>query len=151
MKIGEYIRRYRESAGMSQREFAKVCDLSNAYISMIEQGVDPKTGKEIIPKIESCHKLARAMGMTVENFYRLLNDKDATFSPEVIGNYHGYINRKSVEQEANMLTDYRNLNVKGKMLAAKYIKMLLEDYRKEDGIFEAIPSDFTGDSGDDNE
>ena len=37
MKIGEYIRQYREENKLSQREFAKMCGLSNAYISMLEK------------------------------------------------------------------------------------------------------------------
>jgi transcriptional regulator with XRE-family HTH domain len=39
MKIGEAIKQYREEHGLSQRTFARRCDLSNAQISWLEIGV----------------------------------------------------------------------------------------------------------------
>ena len=43
MTLGELIQEYRKEHGMSQRQFAIACQLSNGYISMLERGENPKT------------------------------------------------------------------------------------------------------------
>ena len=77
MKLGELIVQYRQEHGLSQREFARRCELSNSLISIIEKGVNPQTGKEMSPDLETYHRLAVAMGMSVQALFEKLGD-DAT-------------------------------------------------------------------------
>lgn len=51
MTIGECIKAYRDEKGLSQRRFAELCGLSNAYISILERNVNPKTGRSPAPTI----------------------------------------------------------------------------------------------------
>lgn len=51
MTLGEYILNYREKHDISQRQFARMTGLSNSYISMLEKGLNPSSGKPIIPTI----------------------------------------------------------------------------------------------------
>lgn len=72
MKIGEYIKDYRNRMGISQRKFAAQCDLSNAFISMLEKGENPKTKKPIELSIQKYKKIATATGITVDKLFEIL-------------------------------------------------------------------------------
>lgn len=73
MKIGEYINNYLLENQMSQRQFAKQCGLSNGYISMLINNVNPKTGKPMIPSISALLSIANGMGITLDE---LINNTD---------------------------------------------------------------------------
>ena len=79
MKLGEIIKNYRTENDISMREFAKKADMSNAYVSMLEKGVDGR-GKKIVPSIETINKVARACNMTFE---ALFNQLDGDFPVRV--------------------------------------------------------------------
>ena len=49
MTLKDLVIKYRTENGLSQRQFALQCGLSNGYISMIERGVNPSTGEKITP------------------------------------------------------------------------------------------------------
>ena len=74
MKLRELIIDYRKRMNISQREFSRRCDLSNSYISFLEKGINPKTGKPIVPTIEQYKKLADGMDISVNRLFELLDD-----------------------------------------------------------------------------
>ena len=75
MTIGEIIKQYRKEHGLSQRQFAHLCgDVSNGYISMIEQGKNPVNGKPIILSVEKVAMFARAMGMSMNQLCEMADD-----------------------------------------------------------------------------
>ena len=74
MKLGELIRDYRDKQDLSQRQFADKCDLSNGYISILEKGINPKTGKPVIPTIPQLKKLAAGMNITVMEMLEQVDD-----------------------------------------------------------------------------
>lgn len=74
MKLRELIIDYRNRMNISQREFSRRCDLSNSYISFLEKGINPKTGKPIVPTIEQYKKLADGMDISVNRLFELLDD-----------------------------------------------------------------------------
>lgn len=76
MKLSEYIKRYRNEHGLSQRQFASQCGLSNGFLSMIENESNPKTGEPITPSLASIKQLANGMGMTA---HQLLSEVDDLF------------------------------------------------------------------------
>ena len=76
MKLSDLIIEYRQRMNISQREFSRRCELSNTYISFIENEKNPKTGKPIIPTLEQYKKLAEGMGITVHQLFQQL-DQDA--------------------------------------------------------------------------
>ncbi len=65
--LGEFISEYRERNKLSIRDFAQRANLSNGYISMLENNRNPVNGKPLIPTIETYNKVARAMGMELDD------------------------------------------------------------------------------------
>ena len=65
MTLGDVIKRYRIDRGLSQRDFAKACELSTPYISQLENNKNPKTGEPPIPSLETFMKVADGMRMDV--------------------------------------------------------------------------------------
>ena len=74
MKLSELIIEYRTRMKISQREFSRKCDLSNTYISFIENEKNPKTGRPVVPTLEQYKKIANGMGITVQRLFELLDD-----------------------------------------------------------------------------
>ena len=74
MRLGELIHEYREAHDLSQRQFADMCKLSNGYVSMLERGVNPNTGKPITPTIPQLKKLADGMGTTIAEIIEKVDD-----------------------------------------------------------------------------
>lgn len=83
MLVGELISLYRKEHGMSQRQFAKKCgDVSNGYISMLENNFNPATGKGIAPTFEKLKSIAKGMDMEVDELFRLVDDMPIDISGE---------------------------------------------------------------------
>ena len=74
MKLGDIIIKYRQEHGMSQRQFAKDCGLSNGFIAMIEKGVNPKTGQPLTPAFDTMNKLATGMHLTLGQLLTQIGD-----------------------------------------------------------------------------
>ncbi len=92
MRLADIVKNYRRQKGLTQDELGKLAKCSKAYISMIENDKDSKTGRSVNPSITLLHNLANAMNMSTERFYRLL-DKDISIhlNPTSI-NTNKYIN-----------------------------------------------------------
>ena len=58
MTLKDLVIKYRADNGLSQRQFALQCGLSNGYISMLEKGINPSTGAKITPTLQALNKLA---------------------------------------------------------------------------------------------
>lgn len=82
MRIGLIIQNYRIKNKISMDIFAKKCDLSKAYIGMLEQGVHPKTKKPINPSVDTIKKVASGMGMDFDDLFRML-DEDITLDDDI--------------------------------------------------------------------
>lgn len=74
MKLGELIRDYRLSHDCSQRQLAIACGLSNGYISILEKGINPNTGKPVTPTIPQLKKLSSGIGMTLMELLDKVDD-----------------------------------------------------------------------------
>ena len=73
MTIGEYVKHYRKSQGLSMQAFGEKCNLSRAYISILEKGINPTTGKPFAPTIETLNKIAEVTGVTIDNLLPMLD------------------------------------------------------------------------------
>ena len=80
MKLGEVIKQYRLKNDLSQRQFAKMCGISNGYISMLEEGKHPKTGEAIVPSLAMFKKLSAAMGITVNELMSQADESDVALN-----------------------------------------------------------------------
>lgn len=105
MTIGEYVKRYRKSQGLSMQAFGDKCNLSRAYISILEKGINPTTGKAFAPTIETLSKIAEVTGVTID-----------TLLPMLDGNQLVTVNSPTAltQQEENHIKKYRQLNADGK-------------------------------------
>lgn len=82
MKLGELIKKFREENKMSLREFAKKAGLSHSYINNLENGIDPRSGKEVMPTIETLKKIAQAMNMELNDLLKQIGYIEAEKSRE---------------------------------------------------------------------
>ena len=80
MTIGEVIKEYREKNDISQRQFAKMCGVSNGYISMVERAHHPRTGEPITPSISALKSIASAMHLTLNELLILADDMQIDLS-----------------------------------------------------------------------
>ena len=80
MKLSELITRFREEHGISQRKMASMCNLSTGYISLIEKDRNPQTGKKMVPTITVLNKIARGMGMTLDDLLSMCDDMEVSLS-----------------------------------------------------------------------
>lgn len=73
MKIGEWLKAYREQHGLSMRAMADLCGFSKAYINILEKGVNPKTRKPISPTMQAFEKIARATKTDIDTLFKILD------------------------------------------------------------------------------
>lgn len=74
MTLGEVVVEYRKAHNISQRSFAKMCGMSNAYISMLENNRNAKTGLPIVPSLTAIKNVARAMGTPLNDVLEMMGD-----------------------------------------------------------------------------
>ena len=76
MTLKDLVIKYRADNGLSQRQFALQCGLSNGYISMLEKGINPSTGAKITPTLQALNKLAAGMHTTLNELFTLVDDME---------------------------------------------------------------------------
>ena len=96
MFLGEIIKKYREEHNLSLRAFASKCGLSYTYISMLEKNVDYRTGKPIAPTLESVKYISNAMGISIDNLLKILDDEQEFKMNEETPKYNSMIDKKQV-------------------------------------------------------
>lgn len=118
MTLGEYIKAYREEHGESQRSFAIRCGLSNTNISFLERGLNPNTGKPIAPDVLTLQKLAKAMGVSVQDIIASTDDFVIDLIPV-----------KTFDDDAEPILSAwtERLNDAGKEKLMDFVEMLLEN------------------------
>ena len=60
--FGDNLRKLRVGRGMTQIEFAEICDISRAYYGRIERGEHGAT-------IDMCFRIANALGMHISDLF----------------------------------------------------------------------------------
>lgn len=73
MKVGEWLKLYREQHDLSMQALADLCGFSKAYINVLEKGVNPKTGKPISPTMQTFEKIARGTKTDVDTLLKILD------------------------------------------------------------------------------
>lgn len=74
MKLGDYIRKYREEhGGMSYRAFAALVDLSPQYVANLERGRN-NDGKPLSPTMTTYAKIAKGTGVSEVDLLSMLDD-----------------------------------------------------------------------------
>ena len=96
MTLKDLVIKYRADNGLSQRQFALQCGLSNGYISMLEKGINPSTGAKITPTLQALNKLAAGMHTTLNELFTLVDDMDVDVKTPALSEEDGLA---SVEME----------------------------------------------------
>ena len=73
MKVGAWLKLYREQHNLSMQALADLCGFSKAYINVLEKGVNPKTGKPISPTMQTFEKIARGTKTDVDTLLKILD------------------------------------------------------------------------------
>jgi transcriptional regulator with XRE-family HTH domain len=120
MNIKEYVYNYRKEHSLSMQAFANMCGLSRAYISILEKGINPTTGKPFIPTIDTLKKIAEITGTDLDSLLKMLDD-----SQQGIANVPPIpILHLTVQEEAH-IKKYRQLNGNGKLVIDNLIDFML--------------------------
>ena len=118
MKLGDLIASYRTDHGLSQRQFANICGLSNGYISMLEKGRNPATNKPVTPTIPQLKKLANGMAMTLMDLLDQVDDMpidvNSVVSPVQLSVYEHGQSYDLSDEERELIRKYRCLDDRGK-------------------------------------
>lgn len=65
-KLGDYLKSKRLEKNLSLRDFAKEIGISHTYLSKLESGVDPRSGKPISPTLDTILQISKTLNVTVE-------------------------------------------------------------------------------------
>ena len=74
MTLGEAIKKYCDTHGLSIRKFALRTGLTHGYISMLVNGMNPKTKQPIVPTIETYAKISSAMDLPLRELFEIIDD-----------------------------------------------------------------------------
>lgn len=120
MTLGAIIKEYRENNLLSMKDFADKCNLSKGYISMLENGVNPRNKKPIAPTIPSLKKVALGLGMDIDTLMRILDGKQEISL--------GVEDNQNNESENNSLS----------LVLTETEKLIITEYRRADDITQAM-------------
>jgi transcriptional regulator with XRE-family HTH domain len=127
MTLGEYIKAYREEHDLSQRQFAIQCDLSNGYVSMLENGKNHHTGKPVVPTVMQLKKLADGMHITMQELMDAIDDMPVALEPFVSQMPTGLAGEHLDELEREIMTVVRTLSREQKTRALSYVRFLAQE------------------------
>lgn len=74
MTLRDLVKEYRADHGLSQRQFAVACGLSNGYVSMLEKNLNPNTGLPVTPSLPALKKIATGMGISLTDLFTRADD-----------------------------------------------------------------------------
>ncbi len=119
MELKTFINSYRTEHNLTMEQFAKSASLSKGYISMLEKGYNPQTGKKIIPSISALNNIAIATGTDLDHLLKIIDDIEVSLdSPAqdlIIYN----------PQEEQLIIGYRNLTTANQKELLAYLDMKL--------------------------
>lgn len=119
MELKTFINSYRTEHNLTMEQFAKSASLSKGYISMLEKGYNPQTGKKIIPSISALNNIAIATGTDLDHLLKIIDDIEVSLdSPAqdmIISN----------PQEEQLIIGYRNLTENNQKELLAYLDMKL--------------------------
>lgn len=117
MKLGDFIRKYREDHFMSQREFARKCSLSNAQISLLEKGIGA-SGEPFMPSYRTISKVAKGMGISSEDLIMQCDDFDIDITDD--SRLENSLVNKFIEEQARRSPDEEMLLQAYRLIPAEH-------------------------------
>ena len=132
MTISEYIKEYRRRMGISQRELARRTSLSNAYISMIENEINPVTKTKPIISLEALNKLASGMDTTLTKLIEEVDDCEIIMNRQLNpGGIEMLQIRANKSASEELVKLFCSLNNEGQDKLIEYAELLQNKYRRD--------------------
>lgn len=120
--LGSIIKDYRVTNDLSLRDFSERCGVSHTYISQLEKNVDPRTGKPIVPTLDTIIKIAKTLGKSTEKLLielGYIEDKANKDDSEILA-----------ERFLNMLIDIGEIKTKEDLTSGKALKILSKIFKE---------------------
>lgn len=116
MKLGDWLKKYRDDNKLTMQDLADACGFSKAYIGALEKGINPSTGKPYSPTIQTFVKIARGTGYELDSLLKMLDsDQLVTLNEST---------QRLSEEETQLIYDYRKLDDESKSLVYCMIRRL---------------------------
>lgn len=134
--IGENIKLFRQSKGLTQEELAKKLGISKSAISRYESG-------QREPDLDSVEKIASTLGVSlrdlvsVDNLFNILVGGESLIETQYLSNLQNYndssVEKKIGEYQLQILVAMDKLNLEGQKKAVERVEELTEipRYQKE--------------------
>lgn len=125
MDIKDYVYNYRKEHGLSMQAFGKKCGLSRAYISILEKGINPTTGKPFVPGLATIKRIADCTGVDIEYLIKMLDGDKSVIVNHISTST---TNAKAIllsKQEILLIQRYRQLDADGKEDVEDFVAMKL--------------------------
>lgn len=144
MTLGDCVKEYRDSRDLSQRQFAELCDLSNAYISVLEKNVNPKTGEAPAPTYGVYKKIAGAMGISVQSLMEKADESAVSLGSNILVEMQSepfseetkqIIDKRLEDADANkreLLSLYKTMTDADKEKLLDFARFIVESYKRPD-------------------
>lgn len=85
MKLSTLLKEYRAEHELSQRAFAAKAHLTNGYLWILENEVNPKTGRPAVPSLTSLLGIAKAMNISLDELLEKVDDFDVSLKvPKIV-------------------------------------------------------------------
>lgn len=117
MTIGEYVKQYRKSQGLSMQAFGEKCNLSRAYISILEKGINPTTGKPFAPTVETLNKIAEATGVSIDTLIPMLDGNQLVTLNDNSDNNTNNPQTKKVPKDLKKILEDEEVTLNGRMMS----------------------------------
>lgn len=144
MTLGDCIKEYRDRMGLSQRKFAEMCGLSNAYISILEKNINPKTGEEPAPSFGGWKKVADAMGISMQDLMEKADETAVSIGSNtmidpvypihdtVVGILEKRIGAEKDDEADRLLSLFSAMNNSDKEKLLDYAQYIVDIYERPD-------------------
>ena len=125
MKIKDYVYNYRKEHGLSMQAFGKKCGLSRAYISILEKGFNPATGKPFVPGLATLKRIADCTDSDIENLIKMLDGDESIIVNHIATSTVKAKTMDLTEREITLIKKYRQLDADGQEDVEDYVDMKL--------------------------
>lgn len=139
MNLSEIVKKYRTEHDLSQRQFSAMCNMSTGYISMLEEGVNPRTKEPLVPSLVTLRKIAIAMGMNLDDLMSMIDgDSLVSINSQHIAMPIPPIEQSSDRDRVHEISESLQRNPKLGLLFDRSRKMSERDLDAVLGIVDAI-------------
>lgn len=142
MKIGEYIKQYREAHELSGRAFAAQVGISPQYAANLERGTN-NDGKPCTPTVRMLAKIAKGTGISEAELFSMLDGSAAVNSPGVMDKYEALDDRGRLRVDQVLDEEYTRCVTKRIVYIRHYLVPAAAGYASpiEGEDYENIPLD----------